>query len=231
MVEHFDFSVLADAWPFLLKGLIFSLELTVVAFMGGLVLGVGIALARHLQIPVLSQFFSAYVTVLRSIPLIMVLFWFFFLMPLVLMWATGAPRPVQIGPVWTAFVTFTLFEAAYYAEIIRAGLRSIAGGQYAAGTALGMTTWQMYRLIILPQVIRVVSPILLTQTIILFQDTSLVYVLSATDLLGAASKIAQRDSRLVEMYLAVAVVYLVICSLASQLVVYLKQRYAVPARR
>jgi glutamate/aspartate transport system permease protein len=231
MMGQFDFSVVAQAWPFLLKGLVFSLELTAVGFIGGLLLGVAIALARHLQVPVLSQFFSAYVTLLRSIPLIMVLFWFFFLMPLVLMWATGAPRPVQIGPVWTAFVTFTLFEAAYYAEIIRAGLKSIPKGQYGAGTALGMSTWQMYRLVILPQVIRVVSPILLTQTIILFQDTSLVYVLSATDLLGAASKIAQRDSRLVEMYITVAVVYLALCSLASQLVVHLKKRYAIPARR
>jgi glutamate/aspartate transport system permease protein len=231
MMGHFDFSVIAEAWPFLLKGLVFSLELTAVGFAGGLLLGIGIALVRHLEVPVASQILGGYVTLIRSIPLIMVLFWFFFLMPLVLMWATGASRPVQIGPVWTAFVTFTIFEAAYYAEIIRAGLKSIHKGQYGASTALGMTTWQTYRLVILPQVIRVVSPILLTQTIILFQDTSLVYVLSATDLLGAASKIAQRDSRLVEMYLTVAVVYLVLCSLASQVVAVLKQRYAVPARR
>jgi glutamate/aspartate transport system permease protein len=228
---HFDFSVIFDAWPFLLKGMIFALELTAVGFVGGLLLGIGIALARHLEVPVLAQVFSAYVTLMRSIPLIMVLFWFFFLMPLILMWATGASRPVQIGPIWTAFVTFTMFEAAYYAEIIRAGLKSIPKGQYSACRALGMRTWQTYRLVILPQVIRVVSPILLTQTIILFQDTSLVYVLSATDLLGAASKIAQRDGRLVEMYLTVAVVYMVLCSLASQVVAILKQRYAVPARR
>jgi glutamate/aspartate transport system permease protein len=227
----FDYTVVADAWPFLLKGLIFSLELTAVGFIGGLLLGIGIALVRHVEMPVLSQVLGGYVTLMRSIPLIMVLFWFFFLMPLILMWVTGAPRPVQIGPVWTAFVTFTMFEAAYYAEIIRAGLRSIPNGQYAACRALGMKTWQTYRLVILPQVIRVVSPILLTQTIILFQDTSLVYVLSVTDLLGAASKIAQRDSRLVEMYLTVAVVYLVLCSLASQAVAVLRQRYAAPLRR
>lgn len=230
-MNHFDFSVIAQAYPFLLKGLIFSLELTAVGFLGGLFLGIGLALVRHLEVPVASQLASAYITLIRSVPLIMVLFWFFFLMPLVLMWMTGASRPVQIGPVWTAFVTFTLFEAAYYAEIIRAGFKSIAKGQYGACRAMGMTTWQTYRLIILPQVLRVVSPILLTQTIILFQDTSLVYVLSVTDLLGAASKIAQRDGRLVEMYLAVAAIYLVISSLTSQLVVVLKNRYAVPGRR
>ncbi|SDZ70668.1 L-glutamate ABC transporter membrane protein /L-aspartate ABC transporter membrane protein [Variovorax sp. YR266] len=230
-MNHFDFSVIAQAWPFLLNGLVFSLQLTAVGFAGGLVLGIGLALVRHLEVPVASQIASAYITLIRSVPLIMVLFWFFFLMPLVLMWMTGASRPVQIGPVWTAFVTFTLFEAAYYAEIIRAGFKSMAKGQYGACKALGMSTWQSYRLIILPQVLRVVSPILLTQTIILFQDTSLVYVLSVTDLLGAASKIAQRDGRLVEMYLAVAVIYMVLSSLTSQLVAILKNRYAVPGRR
>lgn len=230
-MNHFDFSVIDQAWPFLLNGLVFSLQLTAVGFAGGLVLGIGLALVRHLEVPVASQLASAYITLIRSVPLIMVLFWFFFLMPLVLMWMTGAPRPVQIGPVWTAFVTFTLFEAAYYAEIIRAGFKSMAKGQYGACKALGMSTWQSYRLIILPQVLRVVSPILLTQTIILFQDTSLVYVLSVTDLLGAASKIAQRDGRLVEMYLAVAVIYMVLSSLTSQLVAILKNRYAVPGRR
>ena len=224
----FDYSVIVDAWPFLLKGLAFSMQLTIASFIGGLVLGIGIALARHLEVPILAPALGAYVTFIRSIPLIMVLFWFFFLMPLILMWVSGASRPVQIGPIWTAFVTFTMFEAAYYAEIIRAGLKSIPKGQYAACMALGMRTWPTYRQIILPQVIRVVSPILLTQTIILFQDTSLVYVLSVTDLLGAASKIAQRDGRLIEMYLTVAVVYIVICSCASQVVSILKQRYLVP---
>ncbi len=225
----FDFGSLGDAWPFLLKGLAFSLELTAVAFAGGLVLGTALALVRHLNVPFAAPVAGAYVTAMRAIPLIMVRFWFFFLMPLILMWATGARRPVPIGPVWTAFITFTLFEAAYYAEIIRAGLKAIPKSQFEACSALSLSTAKTYRLVILPQVLRVVSPILLTQTIILFQDTSLVYVLSVTDLLGAASKIAQRDARLVEMYLAVAVAYMVICSAASQLVAVLRKRYAIPA--
>lgn len=225
-----DFSAVAQAFPFLLQGLIFSLELTVVGFVGGLILGTGLAMVRHLDVPVAARVAGVYITLMRAIPLIMVLFWFFFLVPLVLMWVTGAPRPVPIGPVWTAFITFTLFEAAYYAEIIRAGLNSIPKGQYEASKALAMSTAKTYRLVILPQVFRTVSPILLTQTIILFQDTSLVYVLSITDLLGAASKVAQRDARLVEMYLTVAVVYMVICSLASQLVATLRKRYAIPSR-
>lgn len=227
---HFDFSAIAEAWPFLLKGLIFSLELTVVGFFGGLILGTGLALVRQLNVPIAAPIATAYITLMRSIPLIMVLFWFFFLMPLILMWITGASRPVPVGPIWTAFITFTLFEAAYYAEIIRAGLKAIPKGQYEACRALSLSTLKMYRLVILPQVLRTVSPILLTQTIILFQDTSLVYVLSVTDLLGAASKVAQRDSRLVEMYVTVAVVYMVISSSASQVVAILRKRYAIPSR-
>jgi glutamate/aspartate transport system permease protein len=227
---NFDASAVASAAPYLLQGLTFSLELTAVAFAGGLLLGIALAMVRHLHVPIAAKVAGGYITLLRSVPLIMVLFWFFFLMPVVLMVVTGAPRPVQIGPVWTAFVTFTLFEAAYYAEIIRAGLKSIPKGQYEAAKALALPTWKMYRLVILPQVLRAVSPILLTQTIILFQDTSLVYVLSLTDLLGAASKIAQRDGTLVEMYLSIAIVYMVICSLASQMVAVLRKRYAVPSR-
>jgi len=231
MIGNFDISAVVTAMPFLFDGLLFSLRLTLASFAGGLILGIGIALIRHLRVPVLGPILAAYVTLLRAIPLIMVLFWFFFLMPLILMWLGNAlggnySRPVQIGPIGTAFITFTLFEAAYYAEIIRAGLKSIPSGQYNASIAMGMSNWQMYRLIILPQVIRAVSPILLTQTIILFQDTSLVYVLSVTDFLGAAAKIAQRDGRLVEMYTTVAVVYLVFCCLASQLVVMLRRRHA-----
>ena len=226
MLGTFDFGAIVQAWPFLLKGLIFSLELTVAAFAGGLVLGVGLAIVRHLRIPFVAAIATAYVTLMRSVPLIMVLFWFFFLVPMILMWTTGAARPVPVGPVYTAFITFTLFEAAYYAEIIRAGLNAIPKGQYEACKALSMSTAKMYRLVVLPQVLRAVSPILLTQTIILFQDTSLVYVLSVTDLLGAASKVAQRDSRLVEMYLAVALIYLLIGASASQLVAYLRKRNA-----
>jgi glutamate/aspartate transport system permease protein len=226
----FDFGVVASAWPFLLNGLIFSLELTAVGFVGGLLMGTGLALVRHLNVPFAAPVATAYITLMRSVPLIMVLFWFFFLMPLILMWVLSASRPVPIGPVWTAFVTFTLFEAAYYAEIIRAGLKAIPKGQYEASKALAFSTAKTYRLVILPQVLRMVSPILLTQTIILFQDTSLVYVLSITDLLGAASKVAQRDSRLVEMYLTVAIIYMMICVLASQTVAILRKRYAIPSR-
>lgn len=220
----FDFQVIIRSWPFLMQGLWFSIQLTVVGFVGGLVLGTVFALIKQMEVPYLTPVVSAYITLMRSIPLIMVLFWFFFLMPLVFGWFTTNGRPITIGPVQTAFITFTMFEAAYYAEIIRTGLRSIDKGQYEAARALSISTFGMYRKIIIPQVLRVTGPIIVTQTIILFQDTALVYVLSLTDLLGAGSKIAQRDNRLLEIYLTVAVIYLVICSIAAELVGYLKAR-------
>lgn len=223
-MTDFDFHVIANSWPFLMHGLWFSVQLTVVGFIGGLIIGTGFALIKHRELPYLAPVVTAYITLMRSIPLIMVLFWFFFLVPLLFGYLTKSGRPVTIGPVETAFITFTLFEAAYYAEIIRAGLRSIDKGQYEASRALALSTWKMYKKVIIPQVLRASGPILITQTIILFQDTSLVYVLSLTDLLGAASKVAQRDNRLLEIYTTVAIIYLVICSIGAELVGYMRSR-------
>jgi glutamate/aspartate transport system permease protein len=148
---------------------------------------------------------------MRSIPLVLVIFWFFFLVPFALQWTLGTERPPLVGAERTAIITFIMFEAAYFCEIMRAGIQSIPRGQVHAAAALGLTYRQSMAHIVLPQAVRNMLPVLLTQTIILFQDTSLVYVISATDFVGAASKIAQRDSRLVEMYLFVAVVYFVLC--------------------
>lgn len=224
-----DFSTAAASVPFLISGLEFTLTLTAVAFVGGLVLGTALALFRHLNVPFLGGFASAYVTVMRSIPLIMVLFWLFFLLPLFLMYFSPSGQPIPIGPVYTAFITFTLFEAAYFCEIIRTGLNAVPKGQYEAADALAMTPFQAYAWIILPQVIKTSLPIILTQLIILFQDTSLVYVLSLTDLLGAATKLGQRDSRLAEYYIIVAVVYFIISSLASELVTWYSRKRKSPS--
>lgn len=220
---NLDFSVVYDNLPYLLHGLQFSLLLTAVGFLAGLVLGTGLALVQHLNVPVAAQSARAYVALIRSLPLILVLFWFFFLVPVVVGAVANGGQPVPVGGVWTSFITFSLFEAAYYSEIIRVGFRSLGKGQYEAAEALSLSTFDTYRLVILPQVLRIVSPIILNQTIILFQDTSLVYVLSLTDLTGAASKLAQLNGRLVETYLTVAVVYLAICSSASQLVAYIRR--------
>lgn len=226
-MNSLDFSIVLQAWPYLWSGLLFSLGLTVAACVIGMILGTCFALIQHFEVPVIGRIVRVYIALIRSIPLILVLFWFFFLVPIVLGHLSGNGRPIPIGATWTAFITFGLFEAAYYSEIIRVGLRAVNRGQFEACQALALSTFDTYRCVILPQVLRVASPIILSQTIILFQDTSLVYVLSLTDLLGAASKLAQLNGRLVEMYLVVALVYLGISSAASQCVAMLRRRYAI----
>jgi glutamate/aspartate transport system permease protein len=226
-MNSLDFSIVVQAWPYLWSGLLFSLSLTAAAFLVGMFLGTLFALVQHFELRILSQLVRSYVALMRSIPLILVLFWFFFLVPIVLGHLSGGGRPIPVGATYTAFITFGLFEAAYYSEIIRVGLRAVNKGQFEACQALALSTFDTYRHVVLPQVFRVASPIILSQTIILFQDTSLVYVLSLTDLLGAASKLAQLNGRLVEMYLAVAVVYLIISSAASQFVAWLRKNSAI----
>jgi glutamate/aspartate transport system permease protein len=225
-----DLSAIASAVPFLLTGLWFTVQITLVGVAGGIVFGSLLAVARLSQNRLLSTLATAYVNLMRSIPLILVIFWVFFLVPWAIGWVTNGGRPVAVGASLTIFVTFVLFEAAYYAEIVRAGFRSISTGQYAACEALGLSKLHAYIYILFPQALRNVLPILLTQTIVLFQDTSLVYVISATDLLGAATKIAQRDGRLVEMYLIVGVIYFLFCYAASQSVKRLQGRLAFGGR-
>jgi glutamate/aspartate transport system permease protein len=222
-----DFGIVAGALPYLWKGLQYTIQLTVTAAAGGLFFGTLLAMARLSSIRPLALLAAGYVNLMRSIPLVLVIFWFFFLVPLILQGLTGAERPPQVGAERTAIVTFIMFEAAFFCEIMRAGIQSIPKGQVHSAYALGLTYGQAMRLVILPQAFRNMLPILLTQTIVLFQDTSLVYVISATDFVGAAAKIAQRDSRLVEMYLFVAAVYFVLCYTLSTLVRQVQKRVAV----
>ncbi|HEY1059304.1 MAG TPA: ABC transporter permease subunit [Limnobacter sp.] len=223
-MNSLDFSAISTSLPYLMGGLGYTVQLTVIACLGGIFFGTLLALARLSSIKLLSNVAAGYVNLMRSIPLILVIFWFYFLVPLVLQAITGAERPPQIGADRSAYITFIMFEAAFFCEIMRAGIQSIPKGQIGASYALGLTYGQTMRLVVLPQAFRNMLPVLLTQTIILFQDTSLVYVLSVTDFLGAASKIAQRDSRLVEMYSFVAVVYLVICFTLSMTVKALQKK-------
>jgi glutamate/aspartate transport system permease protein len=224
----FDWSEITSNLPYLFEvGMVFTLKLTVLAMVGGIVFGTLLALMRLSHFPVLSWFAAGYVNLMRSIPLVLVIFWFFFLVPYIGAWILREPRPIPVGTFYSALITFTMFEAAYYCEIMRAGIQSIPRGQVWSGYALGLNYWQTMGHIVLPQAFRNMIPVLLTQTIILFQDTSLVYVISATDFLGAASKIANRDYRLVEMYSFAAVVYFVISFSLSLLVKRLQARIAV----
>ncbi|GIX28587.1 MAG: glutamate/aspartate transporter permease GltK [Burkholderiales bacterium] len=227
MFGEFDFNVIVRALPFLWQGMQFSLYLTALAMAGGIVLGTLLALMRLSRFKLLNLPAGAYVNLLRSIPLILVIFWFYFLVPIVMRAIQGTEYAAGIGPFYSALIAFTLFEAAYYCEIIRAGIQSVPKGQVNAAYALGLSYGQAMRHVVLPQAFRNMVPILLTQGIILFQDTSLVYVVGLSDFMGVASKVAQRDGRLVELYLFAALVYFVMCYAASYLVKRLQQRFSV----
>jgi len=228
MFGNFDFDVIQRSWVYLFAtGMSFTLKLTFLSMAGGIVLGTLLAMMRLSSHKAVSYFATTYVNLIRSMPLILVIFWFYFLVPYIGAWIIGSPEPVKVGPFTSSLVTFILFEAAYYCEIMRAGIQSIPRGQVWSGYALGMNYWQTMSNIVLPQAFRNMIPVLLTQTIVLFQDVSLVYVLSITDFVGAASKVAQRDGRLVEMYSFVAVVYFIICYSLSRLVKRLQQRLAI----
>ena len=228
-MSGFDFDVIERSLPYVfLTGMRFTLLLTVLAASGGLVLGTLIALLRLSGNRVLASVATGYVNLVRSLPLVLVIFWFFFLVPYLAQWLTGARRPVQVGAFSSALITFIVFEAAYFSEIVRAGIASIARGQSLAGMAIGLRPWQVTWYIVLPQVFRIMAPVMLTQTIILFQDTSLVYVVGLVDFLGAAGQVAQRDGRLVEMYLFVAIVYFAFSFTASRGVAWLQASVAVP---
>ena len=211
-----DVSVLQS---FVLKGLIFSVQLTLVAMVGGIVLGTVLALMRlsgkkWLVIPA-----AFYVNTLRSIPLVMVILWFFLLIPLMI----GQPMGAELS----AMITFTVFEAAYFSEIMRAGIQSVPKGQVNAGYAVGMTYGQTMQFIVLPQAFRNMLPVLMTQTIILFQDTSLVYAIGAYDLLKGFEVAGKSFNRPVETSLVAAVVYFVICFSLSMLVRRLQKKIAI----
>lgn len=204
---------------FILKGFLFSIQLTLIAMIGGIAIGTVLALMRlsgrkWLEVPA-----AAYVNTLRSIPLVMVILWFFLLIPLLI----GQPLGAEIS----AIITFTVFEAAYYSEIMRAGIQSVPRGQVSAGYAVGMTYRQCMQLIVLPQAFRNMLPVLLTQTIILFQDTSLVYAVGAYDLLKGFEVAGKNFNRPVEMYLLAAATYFVICFSLSMLVRQLQKKIAI----
>jgi glutamate/aspartate transport system permease protein len=228
MFSNFDFDVIARSLRYLFfDGMTFTLTLTAMATFLGIIWGTLLALMRLSGIAPLALFAAGYVNLMRSVPLVLMIFWFYFLVPYIGQWIIGASSPIRVGAFMSCLITFALFEAAFFSEIMRAGIQSIPRGQVAAAQALGMDYRTTMAYIVLPQAFRNMVPVLLTQTIILFQDTSLVYVLSITDFLGAASKVAQRDGRLVEMYLFAALIYFLISLAASHAVRRLQHRIAI----
>ena len=214
--SFFNWALVTD-W--LLKGFYFSVMLTVIATLGGIFFGTILALMRLSGKKWLDMPAAIYVNGMRSIPLVMVILWFFLLVPVMI----GRP----IGAEYSAIITFVAFEAAYFSEIMRAGIQSIPRGQVFAGQAVGMSYGQNMKLVILPQAFRNMLPVLLTQTIILFQDTSLVYAIGAYDLFKGFDSAGKNFGRPEEAYLLAAVVYFVLCYSLSWLVKRLHKKIAI----
>lgn len=220
---EFDWSSVVPSLPFLMDGMVITLKITITAIVIGILWGTILAVMRLSTFKPISWFAAAYVNTFRSIPLVMVLLWFYLIVPNILQNVLGLSPKSDIRLI-SAMVAFSLFEAAYYSEIIRAGIQSISRGQASAALALGMTHMQTMRLVILPQAFKAMIPLLLTQGIVLFQDSSLVYVLSLTDFFRTATNIGERDGTQVEMILFAGFVYFIISFGASMLVNYLKKR-------
>jgi len=220
MALNLDYSFLtADVVKHnIIPGFEYALQLTLVSAVGGIVLGTFIALMRLSSIPFLRRFATVYVDALRSIPLLMVILWFFLLIPSGFYAFIGGSFGEAHRPELAAVITFTFFEAAYYSEIMRAGIQSVSRGQVHAGYAVGMTYAQCMKLIVLPQAFRNMLPVLLTQTIVLFQDTSLVYAIGAYDFLKGFLTVGQIYNRPAEILLPAAAAYFILCFGLSMLV-------------
>ena len=212
-----DFSVVAANFKFLvLQGLIGigpfvggTLRLAIPAIILGFLLGIFVGLARLAETRWIRLPATVYVEFFRGVPLVMVIFWIWFIIPQLL----RLPIP-EYGVALTAFV---IFEAAYFGEIVRAGVQSVARGQVEAATALGMTATQTMTWVILPQALKNMVPSLVTQMIVLFKDTSLASIIGYVDLTKAAQIVNNREIRPFELYLFIAVVYF-LCTYSMSLV-------------
>ncbi|HYZ62499.1 MAG TPA: amino acid ABC transporter permease [Acetobacteraceae bacterium] len=205
--------------PLLLDGLETTFVIWIISLTGGLALGIVLAVLRLSRRRPVALFAASYVNVMRALPLLLLIFWFYFLVPLLV----GRP----VGGFTAAIIGFIAFEGAYFCEIVRSGIQSVRRGQILAGLASGLTERQAMRFIVLPQALRNMMPVLLTEAINLFKSTALVYVVGVRDFLTAAGIIGTRDNNLVELYLLVAVVYFVLCLGASRAVGRLRRGYAI----
>ncbi|MBM5571217.1 MULTISPECIES: amino acid ABC transporter permease [Deefgea] len=220
-----DFSNILPALPSMMEGLWLTIKLTIMAILGGVAIGTVLALARLSKNKILSNLAGLYVNYFRSIPLLLVITWFYFMVPFIIGWLTGTNRP--IGALTSCLIAFMLFEAAYFCEIVRAGIQSIGKGQINAAYALGMNYRQAMQLIVLPQAFRKMMPLLLQQSIILFQDTSLVYAVGIMDFLNTARSRGDIIGQPHEFLLFAGLIYFLISFSASTLVARLNKRLSV----
>ena len=226
----FDWSVIGSSLPYLWKGMLYTLHLTAIAALGGLFFGTLLALARLSPIKPLSMFAAGYVNLMRSIPLVLVIFWFFFLVPVILQVAMGYERPPQVGAERTAIITFIMFEAAYFCEIMRAGIQSIPRGQVNAGQAVGMTYGQNMRLVVLPQALRVIIPPMTNQYLNLTKNSSLAVAIGYPDVVSISNTAINQTGRAVECIAFIMLVYLSTSLSTSAIMNWYNRRAAIKER-
>ena len=205
-----DFSSITNSWGYILEGVKYTIELTVITAIGGLILGTGLALCRLSTSKILSEFSKLYTNLMRAVPLVLVLFWFFLLMPEVLKVLLGLDHPVMIGAEMTAIITFVLFEAAYFAEIMRAGIQSVSKGQMSAAMALGLRYGQTMRYVILPQAMSTSVPAFVANVIFLLKETSVFSAISLMDLMFTAKDLIGLYYKTTESLFLLVVFYLLI---------------------
>ncbi len=213
-----DLSVISINFKFMIGGLALTFELALMTMVGGLLIGVILSIARLSPRPWLYYPATAYIHFFRGLPLILVIFWLYFLSPVI----TGRP----IGAFPAAVISFIVFEAAYFAEIIRAGVQSVSHGQAMAAYSSGLTFYQTTRYVILPQALHNMVPALVNQAVIIFQDTSLAYVIGLREFLRRVNLVDAREARSVELYLFAGLVYFTICSAGSLAIHRLEKRRA-----
>lgn len=218
-----DWASIIQSRELLFDGMWITLRITFVAILFGLALGTVLAMCTLSKNRLLKGFAKGYVSLFRSIPLVMLLLWFFLIVPQFLKAVFDLSPSVDIR-LTSAMVAFSLLEAAFFSEIMRAGIQSLPKGQLYAARALGMSPLQAMRFIILPQAFKSMFPIVLTQCIVIFQDTSLVYVIALGDFFRRATTIGERDGTIVQMLLFAGVVYWIICSLMTLAVKLLRLR-------
>jgi polar amino acid transport system permease protein len=188
-------------WLFV-NGTLVTIGLTIAIVFFGMVVGLIAGIAQISRSPVLRWLSWAYIEMFRLTPLLVLLLWFYYALPIM--------AGIKLDALPAAIITLSLYGGSFYAEIIRGGIVSIEPGQSEAGLALGMTPGRVMRRIVLPQAIKRMIPPLMNQSIIQFKNTSLVSVLAVPDLLYQGQVVAMDTYRALEVYTLIAAIYVVV---------------------
>jgi polar amino acid transport system permease protein len=198
----FDFSVITQNAPLLWQGFLITVYYTVITIVAGMIIGLTIGLMQLTPYRVLRWLGRVYVEFFRNIPLLVILLWTYYALPIFM--------GLNITKGWAGFVALSCYVGAFYAEILRAGVQSIEPGQTDAATAIGMSYGQRMRRIILPQAFRRMVPPLAGQSIIQMKNTTLLSIITVPDLLYQASYISSFTYRPMEIYTAIGIIYVVV---------------------